>query len=292
MKRHFAYLLLFALCMSLWGCSPEAPSETGGPSGTSTKAPTTIPDFQEQVIADNEHCTIKVTGIEDNPIWGYTLKVYLENKSAATTYMMAVDSASINGVQADPLFAKEVSPGKKANGEISFPKELFGGNDIGPYSDIELNFRIYDAKDWSADPVSEPGAHIYPLGEAAAAKFTRPQKDTDTVLVDNEHVTVILEGFRLDDIWGYTADLFLVNKTKSPAMFSADEVSVNGFMVDPFYAESLNGGSCTFSTMSWSEHSFEESAITEVDSVEFLLRVYDADDWDDVYVNQTIRLKP
>ncbi len=286
MKRYFA--LFLCLMLGLSGCVSEAPSETDGPSSTATAAPA----FQEQVIADDAHCTIKITGIKDDPTWGYTLKVYLENKSDSTTYMMAVDTASINGVQADPLFAKEVAPGKKANSEISFSEELFGGSDIGPYSDIELNFRIYDSQDWSAEPVSEPEAHIYPLGEAAATQFTRPKKDTDTVLVDNEHVTVILEGFRQDEIWGYTADLFLVNKTDDAVMFSADEVSVNGFMVDPFYAESLEDGKCAFSTMSWSEHSFEESAITEVESVEFLLRVYDADDWDDVYVNQVFTLKP
>lgn len=34
--------------------------------------------------------------------------------------MFSVESASINGVQCDPMFASEVAAGKKANEEINF----------------------------------------------------------------------------------------------------------------------------------------------------------------------------
>lgn len=51
---------------------------------------------------------------------GYTLKAQLENKSTEKTYMFSVESASINGVQCDPMFASEVAAGKKANEEINF----------------------------------------------------------------------------------------------------------------------------------------------------------------------------
>lgn len=51
-------------------------------------------------------------------MWGYTLKAQLENKSTEKTYMFSVESASINGVQCDPMFASEVAAGKKANEEI------------------------------------------------------------------------------------------------------------------------------------------------------------------------------
>lgn len=46
-------------------------------------------------------------------MWGYTLKAQLENKSTEKTYMFSVESASINGVQCDPMFASEVAAGKR-----------------------------------------------------------------------------------------------------------------------------------------------------------------------------------
>src|SRR5699024_2510800 len=38
-------------------------------------------DLDELVVVDNEACSIKITGIDPDNMWGYTLKVLLENKT-------------------------------------------------------------------------------------------------------------------------------------------------------------------------------------------------------------------
>ena len=45
--------------------------------------------------------------------------------------------------------------------------------------------------------------------------------------------------------------------------------------------------------MCWSETSFEENEITEVEEIEMLIRVYDSEDWlaDDIY-SETVTLNP
>ena len=58
------------------------------------------------------------------------LKAQLENKSTEKTYMFSVESASINGVQCDPMFASEVAAGKKANEEINFSTDTLEENGI------------------------------------------------------------------------------------------------------------------------------------------------------------------
>ena len=76
-------------------------------------------------------------------------------------------------------------------------------------------------------------------------------------------------------------------------MFSVDEASVNGYMADPFYANSVSAGKCAFSSMSWSDTTLEENGITEVEEIEMLFRAYDADNWTgDDFANQTITLNP
>ena len=89
----------------------------------------------------------------------------------------------------------------------------------------------------------------------------------------------IVTGYEDDEIWGYTANLFLLNKTDKTVMFSVDDASVNGFMADPFYATSVSAGKCAFSSMAWSDTTLEENGITEVEEIEVLFRAYDADDF-------------
>lgn len=70
-------------------------------------------------------------------MWGYTLKAQLENKSTEKTYMFSVESASINGVQCDPMFASEVAAGKKANEEINFSTDTLEENGIVEWQQLQ-----------------------------------------------------------------------------------------------------------------------------------------------------------
>lgn len=327
MKRLFALLLTLVMLLSLAACGDDAGTNSGDdaassqnettkpkdtdvtePSVTDANEPddsgVTEPapedttddgetDFDEVIVVDNEECAIKITGIDADNLWGYTLNAQLENKSADKTYMFSVDSAAINSVQCDPMFAAEVAAGKKSNEEISFFTEDLDENGIGDYTDIELTFRVYDSDDWMADPVAEETVHIYPYGEDRAVRFERESQPTDNVIVDNEYVTVIVTGYEHDEIWGYSVNLFLLNKSDKNIMLTAEEVSVNGLMLDPFYATLVTAGKCEFSAMSWYDSDLADNDITEVEEIEFQLGIYDNDDWfGGEFVRETITLTP
>lgn len=315
-------LLVLAMLLSLAACGGEAPTNNGEPSANnsnqtapsqedatdssdgatedtvdqaalSQEEPANKITFTEMVAIDNEDCTVTITGIDADNMWGYTLNVLLENKSADKTYMFSVENAAINGVQCDPFFAADVAAGKKSNEEISFMSDELEENGITEYTDIELTFRVYDSNDWTADAVAKETFHIYPYGEENTVTFTREAQPSDTVIVDNDYVTVIVTGYEKDDIWGYSVNLFLLNKSDKNVMFSVDEVSVNGFMADPFYATSVSAGKCAFSSMTWSDTTFEENGITDVETIEFKLRAYDEDNWfGDDLANEAITLNP
>ncbi len=249
--------------------------------------------FEEMIVVDNDECTIKITGIEPDDFWGYALKADFENKSSEKTYMYSVNSAAINGVQCDPFFATEVAAGKKAKENISFSDSALEEYGIEEITDIELVFRVYDSNDWMAEPVALESIHVYPMGEENATVFVREQSETDIVLFDNENITAIVTGTEVDDIWGYTLKFFFVNKTDSEVMFSVDEASINGYMADPFFAHSVMPNKCSFSSMSWSETTFEELDIETVEEIEFFMRAYHSDDWSaDDLANDKFVLNP
>lgn len=321
MKKIIALLLAAVLLLALSACGqvklPDIPStqalqssresaegstEANTPETQAlpeTEAPTTEPEeteapveFEEVTVADTEACSIKITGVKMDPIWGYTLKVLLENKSETTTYMCSVSSASVNGVSWDPFFATEVAPGKKKNDEINFfddEKEAL----LSPFTDIALEFRVYDADDWASEDVLVESVHIYPLGEDKVQLYVREPQPEDIVLAEDDNFSMTVTGTEIDPLWGYTLKVYLVNKTQTPLTFSVDDVSVNGFMCDPFWATTVAPGTADFAKISWSDESFEENGIEEVEDIEMKLRVYNADDYsaDNLY-EDVISLNP
>ena len=307
MKKLLALIFVTFMFLSLVACNVETPSDNNNDNSSQNQTNNNTENnnqtnnnknnneitFAGLVAVDNTECIIKVTEIDPDNMWGYTLKVQLENKSSDKTYMFSVESAAINGVQCDPFFATEVAAGKKSNKEISFTKSQLEESGLKDYTDIELTFRVYDTNDWMADDVAKETVHIYPYGESKAVKYVRTPKTTDNIIVDNEYVTVVVTGYEVDSIWGYTVKLFLLNKTAKNVMFSVEEASVNGYMADPFYANSVSAGKCAFSSMSWSDITLEENGITSIEEIEFNLRVYNEDDWfEDDLVNKTVTLTP
>ena len=285
-------ILVTVMVLTLVACVAE-PTPSDKPNTDNNDNSNNTVTFSEVVAVDNPECSIKITGIDPDNLWGYTLKAQLENKSSEKTYMFSVESAAINGVQCDPFFATEVAAGKKSNNDISFTDDVFEKNDIGDFTDIELTFRVYDSNDWTAENVAKETIHIYPYGEEKAVKFTRESKASDNIIIDNEHVTVIVTGYEKDDIWGYNVNLFLINKTNNSAMFSVDEASINGFMLDPFYATSVSANKCLFSSITWLDTTLTENEITTIEEIEFKFRAHNADDWTaEDYANQLITLKP
>ena len=303
MKRIFAFVLTMVMLASFAACGMvdvEGDGEVGGffspiADGDGGEEDNTLMpvDFERYVVVDNEYCTIEITGIGEDILWGYSISTQLENKSEDKTYMFSLQSASINGVEVDSLFAAEVAPGKKAVENITFLEDDLENNGIEQYTDIQLDFRVYDSNDWTADEVALVSTHIYPYGGENATTFVREAKPQDVVLVDNDSVTVLATGYREDALWGYTIDIYIVNKTETTVMVSVDEASVNGFMADPFFATDVVAGKCAFASISWSDSEFEKSGITEVEEIEFQLRVYDYNNWmADDFANEKVTLKP
>ena len=292
MKKLFVFILSVMMILSMVAC---------GTSKTNVVAPTTEAPietlevtFAETSVVDNEECSIVITAIDPDNVFGYALKVQLENKSTDKTYVFNVDEASINSVECTTLFATEVAPGKKANSEVILAvDDRTIAADIGEYTDIELTFCVYDSNNLTEPNVVEETVHVYPFGEDKATAFVRETLDTDNVILDNEYVTVVVLGYEDNELWGYSVNLFLVNKTSTDVMFSTSAVSVNDIMLNPVYADSVAPGKCSFSYMTWFDSEFEENDITEVNNIEFTLRAYNENDLTAVdFANEQIKLVP
>ncbi|MCF0146178.1 MAG: hypothetical protein HUJ73_06280 [Eubacterium sp.] len=272
----------------------EAPKKPSSPASLPQDESSSSKElsFSGASVINNDKCRIKITGIDPGNKWGYTLKAKLKNRSDETC-VFSVKNASVNGVQTDVLFASEVEPGEKADEKISFRSPYLQKNDIGDYTDIEITFRVYDDEEWPAVDIAEKTVHIYPYGKKNASKFIRKPQPSDQVLVDNDALSVVLTGCSQDSFWGYSANLFLTNRSDKTLLIRTDDCSINDIPCDPCYVTGLLPGKCCFSSITWPNIALEENSIFNVEKIGFTLSAADEEDWyADSYCREKITLNP
>ena len=146
---------------------------------------------------------------------------------------------------------------------------------------IEFTLDVYDSDDWTADHLVKKTITIYPLNEdASSVKIENRQAiEGEVVVVDNKNIRFVIEKNYVDSIWGYTLSCYIENKTSKELTFSINDVSVNDYMIDPFWSESIMGGKKAISKISFDESDLKKNGINTVTKIDFKLDVYDSNDW-------------
>ena len=244
------------------------------------KSKNTDYSFTEMTVVDNESCTIKITGIEEDNIWGNKFNVYLENKTPDKDLTFTVVSGSIDGIEFIPTLYNTVSAGKKANEAIYFiDSQIDEDEDNYGFTDIEFTFSVTEAENYFSEPVFKDSVHIYPYGEDKAVKYERKPKASDQILVDNEYAQVVVTGGKANQFGGYNINLFVVNKSEADILFSVDSVAVNDFSVNPYSIANISAAHCKFVSLELSEDDIKNNKIDKVEDVELHLNISDLEDF-------------
>ena len=248
--------------------------------------------LKNYTAVDNENYSITINDIETDAIYGYTINVTIENKTADKNYAFNATGGSVDGLETLASLYSEVAAGKKASTAITFTDLSKYG--LEKYTDIELEVSVSDMDSEEYNFATE-NIHLYPYGEDKASKFTYEQKDTDKVVMDNEYVQILYIGADKEDFWGYAIGFYVVNKTDKSLTIDANDVSVDGYMADPYFIENISPGKNAFFSMSWSDSTFQQSNIDEnnISNIEFKLDVYDSDDYSSPhFATETITINP
>ena len=174
-RKILSMIAVAALVFTMTACSSTgSDAETGTDPITTTTTPaqpplptttvppeTTTPRFEEITLVDDKNCTVIIKNIDLDALFGYTLNVFLENKTDKEL-MFSVDKVSVNGFMCDPFWASAVSAGKKANEQIHFSESDFKTNGIKEVTDISFTLNVYDNADWTADYLLEETFTVTP----------------------------------------------------------------------------------------------------------------------------------
>ena len=131
--------------------------------------------------------------------------------------------------------------------------------------------------------------------ETTTPAATAPSEEVfeEITLVENEDCIVRIIGLDENGLLGYGIKVYLENNTDDTLMFSVSDVSVNGFMIDPFWAATVSAEKKANETITFLTTDFESNGIETVEEITFTLRIYDNEDWnkEDV-VKETFTVNP
>ena len=100
----------------------------------------------------------------------------------------------------------------------------------------------------------------------------------DTVVEDDENCSFVIQDV-VDDGQEIELKVLLENKTDKNLMFSIDNVTVNGYVNDPFWAETVAAGKKAMEDISFTKSDLAQYCLLPMDELSFDLNVSDADDW-------------
>lgn len=310
MKKLTALMLALILALSLAACgggskaeepapeTTEAPAEettsedndktaSAGDEGESkpsissksenAPAPAEATELNETLV-DNDDVIVTLTGIEPDGKYGYTWKIYIENKSPDRDIYVTADDVSVNGLMLNPYFYETVTAGSKLNTEMYWYTSDFEFAEITDVTMVEFTLDIND--DDTYDDIFEDTYTIYPQGEDAYVAYS-PNLDDGLLLEENDDFTLYLLWYNENADYGYTLYFYVINNSDRALTFDMDDTTMNGYMNDSgWWYETVPAGRAALSQdydVYFSDEFMETNNISTVESFGFPLEVRDED---------------
>ena len=304
MKKIISSLLCAAMVLSLVACggsdkpAPTDSAPSAAPTQSVTEAPTQPPvtqtGMEKTVLVDDDNVTFAITQVESNTHMGMQLQVQCVNKTDRVL-MFSWDMVSVCGFMYDPFWAEEVAAGKTANSTVYLDTYELEQMGVESVDEITFTLRITDSENWMEQPLVEDVCTVYPTGLTAETLQLPDRAPTDgqVVIADNENLRFVIEWADDGSASTYPVYVYMENRTDRNLMFSWDMVSVDGFMVDPFWAVCVSAGKKACSEVTFYRSELERNGIDNVSQIEFTLMVSDYDDWEaDYLLEETYTYNP
>ena len=299
MKRMICLILALAMIFTLTACGGKEESvvttatevnveidEAVTPAETTeeavpetTEAPVTVYETDDTVLLDNAFCTFSVGAASSNDLAGMQLEVTCVNKTQEALDF-SWNNVSVCGMMYDPMWAVTVPAGETLTSQVEIDTYALENMDVQAADEITFQLNVLSSENWMDAPYAEEYFTIYPTGLSADTVIypVRENVVTETVLVDDENMTFIIEYVQQQDLY-YVARCYIANKTQSTLMTSWENVSVNGQAVDPFWTALVAPGKSAYAEVKFADSDLKALGIETVDSITFDLTAYDDADW-------------
>ena len=258
----------------------ESVSDDSGDSVDSSDAVVTI---DEQVLVDQDGIVVTATEYVTDSIWGDGVKLLLENNSDRDV-TVGCNALIVNDYMITDLFSSEIAAGKKSNETLYLSSRQLNAAGIENAGKIELYFHIYDSSTY--DPVFDSECVVIQTSEYANMDTT--PNDAGTELYNQDGIRIVGKTVDENSFWGTAVLLYFENNSGKNVGISVDDMSVNGFMMSPFFSTTIYEGKKSIDDITVFSSDLEENGIKTIEEVELKFHIYDADSYSTIADSEPI----
>ena len=285
-RKLFGLTLALILVFSLSACggsSTQKPITDDKSTQTSTAdqsttqesestAETTAVTIENTVLLDQDGLIITAKELVDDSIWGMGVKVLIENNTEENLGVQC-NSLIVNNYMITDLFSCSVAAGKKANDTIYLSSSGLEAAGITTISDIVISFHVYDSDTYDTlfdtDEIE--------LKTSAYGTVEQPVMDDGKELYNQDGIRIVGKYVDENSFWGAGVLLFIENNYGENITVQCDNMSINGFMVTPYFSCAVNNGRMALDDITIMSSDLEENDITSVDDIELVFKIFNPD---------------
>ena len=241
--------------------------------------------IDEQVLLDWNGVKVTATGYSKDKIWGDGIDVLVEDDSDQTV-TIGLNALIVNDYMVFDLFSCEVAAGKKANDTIHLFDNGLEAAGIETVGKVELYFHVYDG-DWKKLYDSE----VVEIHTSAYSSMDSGSYTGGTELYNEGGIRIIGKAVDEDSIFGKAIVFYIENNSGRNIGVTADELSINGFMMTPYFSSTVYDGKKAIDDLTLLSSELEKNNITSVDDVELKFHIYDNDSYESITDSETIKFQ-
>lgn len=293
-------VLAAILCLTLFagmamgsGSSGET-KDVASSDGSETTADSSINDgaensssktdvsIDESVIVDQDGIKIIATEYVSDSIMGDGLKLLVENNSDKD-YTVGCDALIVNDYMITDLFVSEIAAGKKANETMYLSSSSLSAAGIENVGKIEMYFHAYDSE------LNYLFKNVYTeLHTSEFDNMDTTPNDAGTELYNENGIKIVGKTVDEDSFWGTAILLYTENTSGKNVGISVDDMSINGFMMSPFFSTTVYDGKKSIDEITVFSSDLEANGIESIEDVELKFHIYDADSYSTIADSDTI----
>lgn len=284
-------LCLFALMALGSGSSDEgkdivpntqgnaAPNKDAEAGDTPTEKPqategSDLVTIEEQVLVDQDGVKITAKEYVEDTFWGEGIKILVENSSEKNV-TVSCDALIVNNYMIYDFFSTTVAAGKKANETIYLLSSQLDAAGIDRIGQIEIYFKVYD--DDTYDTIFK--TDVITVQTSAFADMDVTPDDTGFELYNKGGIRIVGKYVDEYSFWGTAVLLYLENNSGKNVAVVCDNMSINGFMVTPYFSSTVYDGKMAIEEITIMESDLEENDITAIEDIELEFHIYNDDTW-------------
>ena len=258
-------------------------SEDKQESAATTKEKNTDITIEEQVLVDQDGVKITATGMEEDSIWGLGINLLIEN-STDKDLLVTTSALIVNDYMISDLLYSDVAAGKKANETMTLSSDALEAAGIKDIGQIEIYFKVSDSKTFDTILESE----CVTIKTSSYDKMVIQAMDDGKELVNQDGIRIVGKYVDEDSFWGAGILLFIENTSGKNVGINCEEMSINGFMVSPFFSSTVYDGKMAVSSITILSSDLEDNKIESVDEIEVTFKVYDVDSYSTIFETDPI----